>query len=265
MNFKEKVLKIVSCIPEGRFFSYQKIAEMAGGKRASRAVGNILANNKNKNIPCHRVIKSNNFVGKYFGKESLSYLKLALLLKEGVIGVIPTDTIYGICTSALKENSVKEIYKLRKRNPQKPMIILISKIEDLNIFGAKPTKKEIEFLNKIWPGRVSVVFKIKDKSKKEKFKYLMGKGDSLAFRVPQNNLLRKILNISGPLVAPSANYEGKEPAKNIQEAKRYFKDRVVYFDKGTLKGKPSTLIFFEKGKVKILREGADFKKVLRLI
>jgi L-threonylcarbamoyladenylate synthase len=62
-----------------------------------------------------------------------------MLLKEGAIGVIPTDTIYGICTSAFNRKSVEKVYKLRKRNPNKPCIILISSLEDLKKFNIRLT------------------------------------------------------------------------------------------------------------------------------
>ncbi|MEK7522400.1 MAG: Sua5/YciO/YrdC/YwlC family protein [Patescibacteria group bacterium] len=57
-------------------------------------------------------------------------LKLAEILKNGGIGVIPTDTIYGIVGSALNKKTVERIYKLRRRNLKKPMIVLIGSIND---------------------------------------------------------------------------------------------------------------------------------------
>jgi L-threonylcarbamoyladenylate synthase len=57
-------------------------------------------------------------------------------------------------------------------------------------------------------------------------------------------------------VAPSANPEGKEPAKTIEEAKRYFTDKVdFYVDAGKLDSQPSTLISIINGAIEVLREG----------
>ena len=65
----------------------------------------------------------------------------------------------------------------------------------------------------------------------------------MAFRVPKNLWLRRLLSKTGPLVAPSANLEKKRPAGTIKEAKEYFKDKVdFYFDKGKIKGKPSIIL-----------------------
>ena len=64
-TFKQKVLEIVAKIPKGKVLTYKEVAIKAGSKNASRAVGSIMKNNYDKNIPCHRVIKSDGTVGEY--------------------------------------------------------------------------------------------------------------------------------------------------------------------------------------------------------
>lgn len=81
-TFTQKVLEIVKEIPKGEVLTYAKVAELSGNKKASRAVGNILANNTDKNIPCHRVIKSDGSIGMYNGL--LGKSKQEILEKEGV-------------------------------------------------------------------------------------------------------------------------------------------------------------------------------------
>ena len=60
---------------------------------------------------------------------------IADVLARGGVGVIPTDTIYGIVGSALDKKTVERIYKLRKRNIKKPLIILIPAATALGKFG----------------------------------------------------------------------------------------------------------------------------------
>lgn len=81
-SFREKVLKVVVNIPEGRIMTYKEVAEQAGNEKASRAVGTIMANNNDKNIPCHRVVKSDGSIGMYNGLRGKS--KEEILKKEGV-------------------------------------------------------------------------------------------------------------------------------------------------------------------------------------
>ena len=64
-SFKKKVEEIVAGIPKGQTLSYKQVAAMAGSPRAYRAVGNIMNKNRNPNIPCHRVIKSDGTLGGY--------------------------------------------------------------------------------------------------------------------------------------------------------------------------------------------------------
>src|SRR5258708_4354978 len=106
-------------------------------------------------------------------------------INEGGVGVIPTDTIYGIVGSALNPEAVEKIYRLRKRATDKPFIILISSIADLDKFGVKPSQKQKEFLEKNWPNPLSVILPVLD----EKFKYLHRGKDSLAFRMPKDSEL----------------------------------------------------------------------------
>ncbi|MFZ8848599.1 MAG: methylated-DNA--[protein]-cysteine S-methyltransferase [Minisyncoccia bacterium] len=294
--FKEKVLKIVKKIPPGDFLTYKEVAKLAGNEKAYRVVANILAKNKDSNIPCHRVIRNDNLVGGYKGKEDLDWMKAAMLLKEGAIGVIPTDTIYGICTSAFNKKSVEKVYKLRKRNPNKPCIILISSLEDLKKFNIRLTLWQKKILEKLWPGKVSVVLGMQTMQTSRRlggtnedfidlawtnqnkisarsafhsamsaYKYLHRGTNSLAFRLPKNKLILNILKISGPLIAPSANWEGYEPAKNIKEAKKYFGNKVFYLDRGDLISKPSSLIDLRTKKIQILREGEGIKKIKRVL
>jgi len=81
-DFSNEVFEVVKKIPKGKVLSYRKIAEKAGNYRAWRAVGNILNKNKNPEVPCHRVIRSNGKIGGYNKGEKQ---KIALLRKEGII------------------------------------------------------------------------------------------------------------------------------------------------------------------------------------
>lgn len=175
------------------------------------------------------------------------------LLKKGEIGIMPTDTVYGIVGSALSPEAVEEIYKLRKRTTGKPMIVLIFSLNDLNLFNIKLTDKQKEFLQKNWPNPLSVVLPCLD----EKWAYLHRGTNSLAFRIPKDERLLKILKQAGPLVAPSANLEGADIAKNLKEAKEYFADKIsFYFDGGQIQSQPSSLIeLFDDGTFKLKRAG----------
>lgn len=187
---------------------------------------------------------------------SLTDPNLAHSLKQGGIAVIPTDTLYGIVARASDEAAVERIYKLRGRAPDKPCIILaagIWQITDMSLW----TDMHHALAGKYWPGPLSLVAPV---AKTEA--YLHRGTHTLAYRVPDRADLRKLLALSGPLVAPSANTQGNPPATTIAEAYAYFGDRIDgYVDGGMLDGAaPSTVAAVQDGAVRVLRQG-----VLRLI
>jgi tRNA pseudouridine55 synthase len=181
------------------------------------------------------------------------YLKRRIkILRNRGIGVIPTDTIYGLVGMAVDNNTVERIYKVRKRQPDKPFIILISSISDLKKFGVVVDDKTKNILKKYWPGKISIILPCSSK-----LKYLHRGTNTLAFRLPSDLQLLQLLNKTGPLVAPSANLEGKKPAITIKQAKKYFGDQVdFYFDQGKYESESSTLIKIENGEIITLRNGA---------
>lgn len=178
----------------------------------------------------------------------VSYKKI---LRDGGVGVLATDTIYGILGQALRPKTVERIYEAKGRNPKKPFIILISSINDLELFKIKLNIETLEFLKKIWPDKVSVILPAGDPI----FKYLHRGTKKLAFRMPKNKKLISLVSEISPLVAPSANPEGEKPAGNIQEAKKYFGDKIDFYeDAGELDSLPSTLVKIDNGAIYILRE-----------
>ena len=82
MLFSERAKKIVSCIPKGGVLTYKEVARLAGNPKASRAVGTIMSNNRDINVPCHRVIRSDGRAGGY--NKDGSRQKIARLREEGV-------------------------------------------------------------------------------------------------------------------------------------------------------------------------------------
>lgn len=76
--FREKVIPIVKKIPKGKTMSYKEVATRAGHPGASRAVGAIMRSNKDKSIPCHRVIRSDGTLGGYNGIQGQKAILLRL-------------------------------------------------------------------------------------------------------------------------------------------------------------------------------------------
>ena len=81
-DFKEAVHKVVRNIPEGKTLTYKEVAILAGHSGAHRAVGNLLSQNYDPTIPCHRVIRSD---GKTGGYNRGSAMKMKRLQQENAL------------------------------------------------------------------------------------------------------------------------------------------------------------------------------------
>lgn len=81
MDFEEKVFKITKKVPKGKISTYKEIARALKIVKACRAVGNALNNNKSRKVPCHRIIRSDGFVGGFNKGEKE---KIKRLKKEGI-------------------------------------------------------------------------------------------------------------------------------------------------------------------------------------
>lgn len=81
-SFRRLVYSIVARIPRGRVLTYGQVAAKAGAPGAARAVGTAMAENRYRDVPCHRVVRSDGTVGDYaFGGRTA---KAARLRHEGV-------------------------------------------------------------------------------------------------------------------------------------------------------------------------------------
>lgn len=82
MTFRDKVFAVVKKIPKGKTLTYKDVARLVNSPKSYRAVGNVLHTNFDKNIPCHRVIRSDGIIGGYNRGNNR---KLKLLKEEGAI------------------------------------------------------------------------------------------------------------------------------------------------------------------------------------
>ena len=182
---------------------------------------------------------------------SIKDKRLAVILGSGSIGVLPTDTLYGLVCVASDVGAVSRLYKMKNRE-KKPGTIVASSIEQLVHLGIK--RRYLTAVSQYWPGPISIVIP----SDNPALEYVDMDVGSLAVRVVADKGLINLLDQTGPLLTSSANMPGKNPANNIVEAQKYFEDSVdFYVDGGDFSDrKPSTLIKIIDDSIEVLRVGA---------
>lgn len=174
-----------------------------------------------------------------------------LVSEPGAIGVLPTDTVYGVVARAADEKAAERLYALKKRDA-KPGTLIAADIGQLEKLGLK--HRYLKAVEQYWPGAVSVVLPVADPA----LAYLHRGKMSLAVRIPADKALHGLLERAGPLLTSSANQPGEPPANTLEEAKDYFGDQVdFYIDGGDLSSRePSTIIRIVDDAVEVLRAGA---------
>jgi L-threonylcarbamoyladenylate synthase len=176
--------------------------------------------------------------------------ELVRLLRGGGVGVLPTDTIYGLSCSSLNEAAVKRIHSLKRRDKRKPFVVLISDTTQLGELGIIST--DVAQALRYWPGKLTIICE----AKKAPNWLEMGTG-TLAVRQPALGELRSLIARTGPIVSTSVNLAGQEPATDTKSAQKYFGDKLdFYVDSGKLSGEPSTIVKASFGKLEVLRPGA---------
>ena len=159
----------------------------------------------------------------------------AILKNDGVV-VLRTDTLYGVLACARSEKAVQKVYELKGRDETKSPIVLIS--DRSQVFD--PVDDQVnELLESVWPGKVSVII-----PSTESPTWIRRDNQSVAYRLPAITELQSLIAKTGPLIAPSANPEGLQPADSIEQAVDYFGENVdLYIDGGVVEGSaPSQIV-----------------------
>lgn len=181
---------------------------------------------------------------------SVADKKLAALLRGGAIGILPTDTVYGL-VSIIAPEPIKRLYAAKPRQSHAGTVIA-SSVDDLIALGLDETA--LRHVSHLWPAPLSVVVAAQHVPE-----FLREERGSLAVRIPEDKALRSLLQKTGPLMTTSANKHGEKTAATISAAQHIFSDSVdFYVNGGDLSNRPpSTIITVDaRGAITVLREGA---------
>lgn len=171
-------------------------------------------------------------------------------LRKGAVGILPTDTVYGLVCVASDRDAVERFYASKQRE-SKAGIIIASTVEQLLQLGVN--RSYIRAVQHFWPNAISVRV-----PSNARLQYLDNGVGTLALRVPSDERMQKLLAQTGPLLTTSANQPDEPTAVNVVEAIAYFGDSVdFYVDGGDFSGRPaSTLIRIVDDAVEVLRPGS---------
>lgn len=189
-------------------------------------------------------------------------IKKTLLSGRNVI--FPTETVYGIGAYALSEEGIKNIYQVKGRPSDNPLIMHISHKEDVFKYTKNHQEYVEKLINQFWPGPLTLVL-----SKKENVPYIITGGlETVGVRMPNHPIALKVIDIAGvPICAPSANISGKPSSTLFEHVLEDFNNKVdIMIDGGKSNvGIESTVLDVTSLVPVILRPGMITKEMLETI
>lgn len=185
----------------------------------------------------------------------------AKILREGGTVAFPTETVYGLGGNALSEISIDKIYLAKGRPSDNPLIVHISKLEQLDMLASEINGNAKILMDKFWPGPITFVLK---KLEAVPLKTTGGL-DTVAVRMPMHPVALKLIELAGvPVAAPSANISGRPSPTNSSHVIEDLYGRVDCIIKGesAAVGLESTVLDVTEECPVILRPGNITKEMI---
>ena len=190
--------------------------------------------------------------------------KASEIIKNGGLVIFPTETVYAIGANGLDSNAVEIIYKVKERDLNNPINLLVSSKEMIYNITEEVTKIERKIIEKFFPGAITIILK-----KKKSIPDIVTAGnDTVGIRMPNNKIAIDLIKLAGvPIAAPSANLSGKPSGTNIDVIKDDFYGKVdLIIDGGESKiGIESTIVKVIDETIHILRPGSVTEDDLKSI
>lgn len=146
----------------------------------------------------------------------------AKFIKDGGIVAFPTETVYGLGADALNEKAVKKIFIAKGRPQDNPLIVHVAS-RDIDKYVIDVPEAAKTLMDKFWPGPLTIILK-----KKEIIPYVTSANlDSIGLRMPDNDIARKLIELSGTVIAaPSANISGRPSPTDLERCVEDLNGRV---------------------------------------
>ncbi len=190
--------------------------------------------------------------------------EVAEVLRTGGVIAFPTDTSYGLGVNPYNKAAVNKVYKLKGRDFNNPLLLLINDIRQLDELARDVSPNTWKLIEDFWPGPLTLILHANEKLRK----FQVGSSGKVGVRLPDNILARAIVSaVEFPVTATSANPSGKPSVFSAREVLEYFPDNLdVIVDGGAgLRGKESTIVDVTTEPFKLIRSGAVALDELRLM
>ena len=178
--------------------------------------------------------------------------RAAQILISGGVGIIPTDTVYGLAAMAANDDAVKRLIEVKGRPAGKPFTVQISKTADADRLAFADEHDAVALMEKFWPGPLTLVLR-----RREGIDLPFQDSERLGLRIPDNDFCLQLIETAGFLVVPSANRSGESPPASVEEVAPEIVGVVDFIvDGGTCEGGVESTVVDLTGVLQVPREGA---------
>lgn len=183
--------------------------------------------------------------------------KIQTILDDGGVIAYVTDTVWGLGALPTSEKGIKKIYEIKKREAQKPLILMSNELENLLPYVKELSEEAKSLINKHFPGALTLVLKKTEKAAD----YMTSGFDTVGIRIPDNEVFKEICEAaSGHVLATtSANLSHQTSSKTYQQALENMSglaDLIIEDYGQEAKGLESTVALITDEGAKVLRQGA---------
>ncbi len=176
----------------------------------------------------------------------------AAILASGGLVAFPTETVYGIGANADDEAAMDRLCRVKQRPPGKPFTVHIADLKDVDRHVKDVSVVALKLMDEFWPGPLTLVIEQPT--------------GTIGLRLPAHEVARSLIRESGvPVVAPSANVSGEEPAVSGEQVLARFDgqiDAVVFGGESALR-QSSTVVRVGRTDWELLREGIISESMIK--
>jgi L-threonylcarbamoyladenylate synthase len=185
------------------------------------------------------------------------------LIQAGGLVAFPTDTVYGLGTSAFNSEAVEKIYVAKDRPIEKSIPVLLGTIADLDKVSINVPSSVFSLAEHFWPGPLTIIL-----PRHPDIPDIISSLPTIGVRIPDHPVAEMLLRAAGPMAVTSANISGDQNPHTASDVFDQLNGRIdrIIDGGGTGSGPASTVVDCTKEKPEILRQGtitmAQILKVL---
>lgn len=163
----------------------------------------------------------------------------ACLLAGGVV-LLPTDTVYGLAVHPEHDESVTRLFAMKGRPRSRNLPVMISSMDQIvSLGGVMSRAAELLLQSKYVPGPLTLAIGV---SEEKLVPWLRGR-DEFAVRMPDDERLLAVIDMTGPLLVTSANLHAEQVRESVTDIlSTLVSEPDLIIDDGNRDTVPSTLV-----------------------